>query len=382
MKKKALSAITLVWAACCPAAASAGGGLVLRGTINGFEGRYIHLLRQDGSGLTDDSTKIENGAFAFTAELAEPMTAGGLAIGDMQDRQNTMFCSLFLEPKAMTVAIDKDNFGRPKVTGSQSQADYDSLNLIQDSLVEEMNSARAEMETCTDGARRAELEQVIDGSRYKAIQASIGWIKEHPASLIAPMQLQLFTGNMTYEEIKSVYDSFTPAVKQLSAAGEIKRELDILKNVQPGQPAPYFRAKSDKGEMISLADLRGKYVLLDFWATWCVPCRRSFPHVKALYEKYGEKGLDMFCVADDDGNEARWKAAIEKDGVQSFHHVLRGYKRNSGGSAAEGDAANDISDKYAIHYLPTKYLIDKDGCIVGKFSDEELDAKLKEIFGF
>jgi len=68
--------------------------------------------------------------------------------------------------------------------------------------------------------------------------------------------------------------------------------------------------------------------------------------------------------------------------VQSFHHVLRGYKRNSGGSAAEGDAANDISDKYAVHYLPTKYLIDKDGCIVGKFSDEELDAKLKEIFGF
>lgn len=375
MKKHSLITIISLFLVSPSAVFANGGNLSLKGTINGYEGSYIHLIRQEGAAMLDDSTKIENGSFAFTTALSEQMIPGGLLIGSLQDRTNTKFCNLYLEPKAMTVKIDKDNFSRPTVSGSQSQADNDSVNLLQDSYVAEMDAARKEMRDCQEEARLAELESKVDASRYKAIQATISWIRQHPASLIAPMQLRMYTGNMTYEEIKAIYDSFTPEVKSLSAANEIKAELATLQSVQAGNLAPVFRAKNWKGEEEGIADLRGKYVILDFWATWCVPCRKSFPHVKSLYEKYADKGLDVFCVADDDSNPSQWKAAIEKDGIQKFHHVLRGYVRGS-------DNPNDISNMYDVHYLPTKFLIDKEGRMIGKFDDGELDTKLKEIFGF
>lgn len=233
-----------------------------------------------------------------------------------------------------------------------------------------------------DAARKEALEKQLDECQNKMLAAQIAWVKAHPSSLIAPMQMRFLMGNMSYKEIEDVYANFTPEVRKMPDCKDIEAEMKTLKLIQPGQPAPYFRAKSNDGKMISLADLKGKYVLLDFWATWCVPCRKSFPHVKALYTKYKDKGFDVFCVADDDNNEAKWKNVIVKDGIQNFHHVLRGlvWDRNKG--LAGMDRTNDISDKYAVHYLPTKYLIDKEGRMVGKFDDAALDAKLKEIFGF
>ena len=82
-----------------------------------------------------------------------------------------------------------------------------------------------------------------------------------------------------------------------------------------------------------------------------------------------------------DSKPDTWKEVIEKDGIQDFYHVLRGLKWDRSKGVDGMDHTNDISDLYAIHYLPTKYLIDKDGNIIGKFEDEALDAKLKEIFG-
>ena len=87
----------------------------------------------------------------------------------------------------------------------------------------------------------------------------------------------------------------------------------------------------------------------------------------------------MFCVADKDDSEDAWKKAIEKDGVEMFIHVLRGRKNDQ--RMQKPDYSGDISKAYAVHFLPTKYLIDNEGKIVGKFGDVTLDIKLKEIFG-
>lgn len=103
--------------------------------------------------------------------------------------------------------------------------------------------------------------------------------------------------------------------------------------------------------------------------------------MKELYEKYGKKGLEFVYVSDDDSNPQKWRDAVKKDGLESFHHVLRGLKILDR-KTYKMDKTNDISDKYAVHYLPTKYLVDKDGNMVGKFETEGLTAKLKEIFGF
>ncbi|HBB06388.1 MAG TPA: thioredoxin, partial [Bacteroides sp.] len=118
----------------------------------------------------------------------------------------------------------------------------------------------------------------------------------------------------------------------------------------------------------------------DFWASWCVPCRKSNPHMKEMYAKWHDKGLEYVYVADNDSNPDNWRKAIKEDGLEAFHHVLRGLKVDRSNGGYKFDHTNDISEKYAIHFLPTKYLIDREGKIVGKFESDELEAKLKEIF--
>ncbi|RYG08102.1 MAG: TlpA family protein disulfide reductase, partial [Chitinophagaceae bacterium] len=135
------------------------------------------------------------------------------------------------------------------------------------------------------------------------------------------------------------------------------------------------------GKPLSLADFKGKYVLLDFWASWCVPCREGNPHLKKLYAQYKNKGLEIIGVSDDDSKPYAWKAAVAQDQIGMWKHVLRGLKR----VGDTYDRTNDISENFGIHTLPTKILIDRNGKIVGRYggggeSDEAMDKKLAEIF--
>ena len=104
----------------------------------------------------------------------------------------------------------------------------------------------------------------------------------------------------------------------------------------------------------------------------------------AYYEKYRKKGFDVVYVADNDSRPEDALKAIDQDGIRKYHHVLRGLKtlKDANGKMTGFDKSEDVSEQYAIHFLPTKYLIDREGKIIGKVNDEELDAKLKEIFGF
>lgn len=383
MKTNIFSLIALSLSTVFPSAAFADGGtFTLKGTINGFEGQHIYMAWQEADKGMTDSVKITNGSFAFSGNLSAFADSRTLFVGDMTDYRNQNRCALYVEPTAMTVVIDKDNFMKPVVTGSFTQAQADSLEAIREEIMLPAKAIQEEMRTCEDHLRHAELMEQLEPYQDKVKEAMVAWVKNHPSSYIAPLNMRFLMGDMAYQDIKTIYESFTPEVKKLDDCREIEVELKALAAIQPGQPAPLFRTKNWKGVEEGIADLRGKYVLMDFWATWCVPCRKSFPHVKALYEKYNSKGLEVFCVADDDRNEAKWKAAIEKDGIQNFHHVLRGLVWDRSKGLDGMDKTNDISEKYAVHYLPTKYLIDKDGRMIGKFNDEELDAKLKEIFGY
>ena len=133
------------------------------------------------------------------------------------------------------------------------------------------------------------------------------------------------------------------------------------------------------GNTLKLSDKKGKYVLLHFWTSWCVPCRKGNPHLKELYLKYKDKEIEFIGIADDDRAEDAWKKAVEKDGIGIWKHVRRGLKYENG----VFDRSTDISDNFGIHTLPTKILIDPNGIIIGRFEEEAgpLDKKLKEVFG-
>lgn len=224
----------------------------------------------------------------------------------------------------------------------------------------------------------------------KPLQMTMGkcqkeYMEKYPSTALTAMFLNQEKSRMPLDKLKEAYNKLDETAKQTSSAKEIATEIATLERVAPGNPAPEI-AKNDliTGKPFSLSSLKGKVVLLDFWASWCVPCRKSNPHVKALYEKFRKKGFDVVYVADNDDRPENALKAIEEDGIKKYHHVLRGLKtlKDANGKMMGFDKSEDVSEKYAIHFLPTKYLIDRDGNIICKVDDNTLDAKLKEIFGF
>lgn len=127
---------------------------------------------------------------------------------------------------------------------------------------------------------------------------------------------------------------------------------------------------------------KGRYLLLDFWASWCVPCRKNNPHLISVYKKYKGKGLAVIGIADDDGDTTAWKRAIETDSVGIWNHVLKGLNKIAKLKGERND--EDISEKFGVGEIPTMILIDKNGMIIGRYKGAEdnpvLDKKLSEIF--
>jgi thiol-disulfide isomerase/thioredoxin len=190
-------------------------------------------------------------------------------------------------------------------------------------------------------------------------------------------------GRMPVVEGFANYEKLSEEARNSQAGKLIKDQLDRMKAGSPGSIAISFTSSELRGGQLSLADYRGKYVLIDFWASWCVPCRKGNPHLLDIYAKYKSKGFEIIGVASDDGKEDKWKAAVEEDKIGVWKHVLRGYK---GQNPDPSDKRLDISNAYGISTLPTKVLVDPNGKIIGRYGaggedDEAMDKKLAEIFG-
>ena len=376
-----------VWTLCVTLLSQAGnvvgGPFIVKGSLKGADGKKIYLQYGIGDKSFMDSTVIRKGTFVFKGNLESPFVVGGLVFGNKNDMRNLKWCSLFLESTTITVDVTLTDFSSPKVKGSVSQTQYNEFQSQIANLSKEMNRLHDAVTKEQNIELRNKYSASLDSCEELINKAQMEFIKTHPDSYVSSYLMMPMMGHMMYNEANAIYQSLTPNVKKYGPyISDIEKELASMERVQPGKLAPDFTTTDINSNQVSFSEMRGKYVLLDFWASWCVPCRRSFPHVKALYNKYKDKGFDVFCVGDNDSSPEQWRAAIKKDGIDMFHHVLRGMKMTLTEYASVFDKTNDISSKYAVHYLPTKYLIDKEGKIIGQFEDEQLDAKLKEIFGF
>ena len=149
----------------------------------------------------------------------------------------------------------------------------------------------------------------------------------------------------------------------------LKKRINTATGFGRGEIAPDFVQKTPAGEDLKLSDLRGKIVLVDFWASWCGPCRRENPHVKKLYEKYSHRGFEVLGVSLD-RTESAWKRAIKQDGLE-WEHVsdLKGWK-------------NEVAKMYSVSSIPHTILLDQDGRIIArKLRAVQLEQVLAEIFG-
>lgn len=376
----------------------------LKGKITGQTSGKIKLYYTDLNGKRiQDSAMILDGHFTFSGNISEPgmvYLSGAVRSNNMDDPNQVDF---FIDPADMTINLKAGDFKDAVITGSKTEDEYLALEKQKQPIYEEekpLGKAFKEANEAYMKAVKAKADDVtLDTLKYRAArihdqfepywersaQVDYAFFAAHPQSYVTAFELRFHTSSLPLDSVQLFYNRLGATLQQGTSGKELAKEIEQLKAGSPGSIAADFAAKEVDGQLLTLSGLKGKYVLIDFWASWCVPCRQSMPHVKELYAQYKGKGFTVIGVADDDNDTTAWKKAMIKDGTGIWHNVLRGLDwaklRNNQKSE------NDISDKFGIHSLPTKILIDPNGVIIGRYdkgTDEEaaaLDKKLAEAFG-
>lgn len=255
---------------------------------------------------------------------------------------------------------------------------------IQDSIVKLQKECNLRIEAEKDSIKRYQLvlrldslENTKDQNAINQLKLDLDFAKNHPNSMRALRLIRVsvgrFVGMDFYDTFVEVYQNFSPEIKNSQEGKEMAEKLKYFNQSKVGSVAPKFTLIDINGKTVSLDDFKGKYVLIDFWASWCGPCREELPYVKELYKQYHQKGFEIISITKDEESDL-WKNAITKEKIESWTHF----------SILENQST--IDKEYFVNGIPHKLLIDKNGIIIGKWkgsgelNKHDLQQLLKSIF--
>lgn len=238
----------------------------------------------------------------------------------------------------------------------------DSLKSVKDEL------AKTELSNKIDS-----LNTLRQQNHELELELEFEFIQQYPAS---PLALDIMLSKMRrrvglgkYDRFKQLYDNLAPELKASNKGQGLLQQLIWCKNSSVGSAAPDFKLKDVNGQSLELHSFKGKnYVLIDFWASWCVPCKDDLPFLKKMYAMYHSRGLEIISISTDE-KPRLWKKAIEKEEIYIWKHAL---------DKANGDL---VAKHYFISAIPVKILIDKEGKIIGRWrgGGEENSKSLEQI---
>jgi peroxiredoxin len=337
-----------------------------------------------------DSTAIRNGVFRFSGSVSEAKPAMILISydgnGQYSDdpRATPSILNFYLEPGKISVT-SADSLEHAKVTGGAVQADYsrllDQLKANYEALRRfnnEFNSASEEQKASGEYMQNSDKKLAAIGSEQMDIYRK--FIKDNPGSLMSLFVLECYARqesatllNASFispelSEIETLYNSLDPKVRSCKQGIEFYKLMKKGVKVEIGNIAPDFALPDTAGNLVSLKDFRGKYVLIDFWASWCGPCREENPFVVEAYNEYRSQGFTVLGVSLDSGAKELWLKAIYEDGL-AWTHVsdLKGWK-------------NEAALIYSVKGIPQNYLLDPEGVVVAiNLRGEDLKRKLAEL---
>lgn len=366
----------------------------VKGKLSGMSDDIrILVINRQGGNTRFDTLKSEYGQFVYKgkAEQRESLTFMRLSLKEREETQKKwknkrgMILSgkfdltFFVSPGAQVKirgnqkdfpfleVISEDEFNR-------GMMELQKLNLEELKEINRLHDALNDAVLAEDTVAKMDVFKKQTALREKITQRTVKWIETHPDQEYA-LYLYLQSG-LTYktaEELQKQYDCFSTEVQQSESGKKLAELIRVRSALLPGAQAPGFTLKNIyTGEDIRLADYRGKYVLLDFWASWCGPCRNSHPHLISIERKYKDDNFVLLGVASDQ-KDAVIKDAAGKDGISWPQMNI--YEKRPG--------QKQLNELYDVSALPTKILIDPQGKIVARYIGDvaEIDGKLKEIFG-
>ena len=341
-------------------------GFKIKGQIKGKESGEIKLMKYaDGKWIAEDSAKIEKGKFELTGKTELPE----LRLISMGPQ--SVVAQFFAENGSITVNADIDSLQKTEVKGSKSNDEFTILtkeltNISKETQGLQQKYSDAMQSGNEEGMKKAQIDYEAMMGNQKVYAKN--FIREHPKSTVSPLvALMQFSQEMSAHDIDTLVKFLDPTVQKSVYVSELKKLADKIRITDIGSIAPDFTLNTPEGTPVSLSSLRGKIVLVDFWASWCVPCRKENPNVVAVYNKYKDKGFDILGVSLD-RDKAAWVKAIADDQL-TWHHIsdLKFWQ-------------NEAAVKYGVQSIPFALLLDKDGKIIGKnLRGEELAKKLAEL---
>ena len=352
--------LSIVAASMTLAACNAQSGYKVTGTVEGMPDGKAIIATVNGSSLdTLAKADVKNGSFEFTGNVSEPTGAYIMVIGQ---RGAIPF---MLENANITVNAGQAGL---TVTGSEGQKIYDQFMAINASAQQEAMKLQQEYQAANgDQAKIQAVQEAYAKLMTDAQAKETELIKANPDSYVSTFVIVSGMGQMEYEQLKERYNLLGEKAKASAQGKAIAAQIAKLESTAIGQIAPNFTITTPEGESISLYDIKGKVKLIDFWASWCGPCRGENPHVVEIYKEYHPKGLEIFGVSLDNNKEA-WVKAIADDGLVWKHGSdLKGWQ-------------SAPAQLYSVTGIPHTVLLDENNKIIAKnLRGDELKQKIAEL---
>ena len=352
--------LSIVAASMTLAACNAQSGYKVTGTVEGMPDGKAIIATVNGSSLdTLAKADVKNGSFEFTGNVSEPTGAYIMVIGQ---RGAIPF---MLENANITVNAGQAGL---TVTGSEGQKIYDQFMAINTTTQQEAMKLQQEYQAANgDQAKMQAVQEAYAKLMTDAQAKETELIKANPDSYVSTFVIVSSMGQMEYEQLKERYSLLGEKAKASAQGKAIAAQIAKLESTAIGQIAPNFTITTPEGESISLYDIKGKVKLIDFWASWCGPCRGENPHVVEIYKEYHPKGLEIFGVSLDNNKEA-WVKATADDGLVWKHGSdLKGWQ-------------SAPAQLYSVTGIPHTVLLDENNKIIAKnLRGDELKQKIAEL---